>query len=114
MTKIPHKTNDNHSTSNVDDYTIYNTHLLSLPITISLNFIMITSKIHDKTDDNHSTETRFRLSIPSMDVTAKHYFPPSPPLRLLFSVHPRAKFVKGSWRLITDQHQSHFVCSSER
>ena len=42
----------------------------------------------------------FRLSITSMDVTVKHYFPPFPPLRLfsflLSSARPSTKSVKGS------------------
>ena len=46
----------------------------------------------------------FRLSIRTVDVTVKHYFPPSPPLRLLYfllsSARPSAKSVKGSRGLI--------------
>ena len=46
----------------------------------------------------------FRLSIRTMDVTVKHYFPPSPPMRLLSfllsSARPSAKSVKGSRGLI--------------
>ena len=46
----------------------------------------------------------FRLSIRTVDVTVKHYFPPSPPLRLLSfllpSARPSAKSVKGSRGLI--------------
>ena len=46
----------------------------------------------------------FRLSIRNVDVTVKHYFPPSPPLRLLSfllsSARQSAKSVNGSRGLI--------------
>ena len=61
-------------------------------------------KLHWLAEARSLCKVPFRLSIRTVDVTVKHYFPPSPPLRLLSfllsSARPSAKSVKGSRGLI--------------